>query len=81
MAEQEAGDSATYIPERLIEAINKVVRTSRQMLPEIGREPSPEELAEKLALPLEKVRKLLQIAEQPIRLEKPIGEGEDPHRR
>jgi RNA polymerase primary sigma factor len=81
MAEQEAGDSATYIPERLIEAINKVVRTSRQMLPEIGREPSPEELAEKLALPLEKVRKLLQIAEQPIRLETPIGEGEDPHRR
>jgi len=81
MAEQEAGDSATYIPERLIEAINKVVRTSRQMLPEIGREPSPEELAEKLAVPLEKVRKLLQIAEQPIRLETPIGEGEDPHRR
>ena len=81
MAEQEAGDSATYIPERLIEAINKVVRTSRQTLPEIGREPSPEELAEKLALPLEKVRKLLQIAEQPIRLETPIGEGEDPHRR
>jgi len=81
MAEQEAGDSATYIPERLIEAINKVVRTSRQMLPEIGREPSPEELAEKLAVPLEKVRKLLQIAKQPIRLETPIGEGEDPHRR
>ena len=68
MAEQEAGDSATYIPERLIEAINKVVRTSRQMLPEIGREPSPEELAEKLAVPLEKVRKLLKIAKQPIRL-------------
>jgi RNA polymerase primary sigma factor len=81
MAEQEAGDSATYIPERLIEAINKVVRTSRQMLPEIGREPSPEELAEKLAVPLEKVRKLLKIAKQPIRLETPIGEGEDSHRR
>jgi RNA polymerase primary sigma factor len=81
MAEQEAGDSATYIPERLIEAINKVVRTSRQMLPEIGREPSPEELVEKLAVPLEKVRKLLKIAKQPIRLETPIGEGEDPHRR
>ena len=77
MAEQEAGDSATYIPERLIEAINKVVRTSRQMLPEIGREPTPEELAEKLAMPLDKVHKILAIAKQPIRLETAIGDDAD----
>jgi RNA polymerase primary sigma factor len=59
------------IPVHLIETINKLVRTSRQMLHEIGREPTPEELAEKLAMPLEKVRKILEIAKQPIRT--PIG--------
>jgi RNA polymerase primary sigma factor len=57
-----------------VEEINKVVRTSRQMLPEIGHEPSPEELAEKLALPLERVLKVLQIAKRPIRLEGLLGD-------
>ena len=61
------------IPERMIETINQIVRTSQQMLPEIGREPTPEELSEKLAMPLEKVRKVLKIAKEPISLETPIG--------
>ena len=61
------------IPVHMIETINKIVRTSRQMLHEIGREPTPEELAEKLAMPLEKVRKVLKIAKEPISLETPIG--------
>jgi RNA polymerase primary sigma factor len=61
----------------MIETINKIVRTSRQMLHEIGREPTPEELAEKLAMPLEKVRKVLKIAKEPISLETPIGDEED----
>uniref|UniRef100_UPI0029057187 sigma-70 domain-containing protein n=1 Tax=Microvirga yunnanensis TaxID=2953740 RepID=UPI0029057187 len=61
----------------MIETINKIVRTSRQMLHEIGREPTPEELAEKLAMPLEKVRKVLKIAKEPISLETPIGEEDD----
>ena len=65
------------IPVHMIEAINKVVRTSRKMLHEIGREPTPEELAEKLAMPLEKVRKVLKIAKEPISLETPIGDEED----
>jgi RNA polymerase primary sigma factor len=65
------------IPVHMIETINKVVRTSRQMLHEIGREPTPEELAEKLAMPLEKVRKVLKIAKEPISLETPIGDEED----
>ncbi|MFZ1482531.1 MAG: RNA polymerase sigma factor RpoD, partial [Paracoccaceae bacterium] len=65
------------IPVHMIETINKIVRTSRQMLHEIGREPTPEELAEKLAMPLEKVRKVLKIAKEPISLETPIGEEED----
>jgi RNA polymerase primary sigma factor len=65
------------IPVHMIETINKIVRTSRQMLHEIGREPSPEELATKLALPLEKVRKVLKIAKEPISLETPIGDEED----
>ncbi|HLH50537.1 MAG TPA: RNA polymerase sigma factor RpoD, partial [Roseiarcus sp.] len=60
------------IPVHMIETINKIVRTSRQMLHEIGREPTPEELAEKLAMPLEKVRKVLKIAKEPISLETPI---------
>jgi DNA-directed RNA polymerase, sigma subunit (sigma70/sigma32) len=63
----------------MIETINKLVRTSRQMLHEIGREPTPEELAEKLAMPLEKVRKVLKIAKEPISLETPIGDEEDSH--
>ena len=67
------------IPVHMIETINKIVRTSRQMLHEIGREPTPEELAEKLAMPLEKVRKVLKIAQEPISLETPIGEEEDSH--
>jgi RNA polymerase primary sigma factor len=67
------------IPVHMIETINKIVRTSRQMLHEIGREPTPEELAEKLAMPLEKVRKVMKIAKEPISLETPIGDEEDSH--
>ena len=67
------------IPVHMIETINKIVRTSRQMLHEIGREPTPEELADKLAMPLEKVRKVLKIAKEPISLETPIGDEEDSH--
>jgi len=67
------------IPVHMIETINKLVRTSRQMLHEIGREPTPEELAEKLSMPLEKVRKVLKIAKEPISLETPIGDEEDSH--
>ncbi|QDH16425.1 RNA polymerase sigma factor RpoD [Swingsia samuiensis] len=67
------------IPVHMIETINKLVRTSRQMLHEIGREPAPEELAEKLGMPLEKVRKVLKIAKEPVSLETPIGDEEDSH--
>jgi RNA polymerase primary sigma factor len=67
------------IPVHMIETINKLVRTSRQMLHEFGREPTPEELAERLAMPLEKVRKVLKIAKEPISLETPIGDEEDSH--
>jgi len=67
------------IPVHMIETINKLVRTSRQMLHEIGREPTPEELALKLHMPLEKVRKVLKIAKEPISLETPIGDEEDSH--
>ncbi len=67
------------IPVHMIETINKLVRTSRQMLHEIGREPTPEELAAKLSMPLEKVRKVLKIAKEPISLETPIGDEEDSH--
>jgi RNA polymerase primary sigma factor len=63
----------------MIEALNKIVRTSRQMLHEIGREPTPQELAEKLGMRLEKVRKVLKIAKEPISLETPIGDEEDSH--
>ena len=65
------------IPVHMIETINKLVRTSRQMLHEIGREPTPEELSEKLSMPLDKVRKVLKIAKEPISLETPIGDEED----
>jgi len=67
------------IPVHMIETINKIVRTQRQMLHEIGREATPEELAERLAMPLEKVRKVLKIAKEPISLETPIGDEEDSH--
>ncbi|MDH3474555.1 MAG: RNA polymerase sigma factor RpoD [Rhodospirillales bacterium] len=67
------------IPVHMIETINKLVRTSRQMLHEIGREPTPEELAVRLVMPLEKVRKVLKIAKEPISLETPIGDEEDSH--
>jgi RNA polymerase primary sigma factor len=65
------------IPVHMIETINKLVRTSRQMMHEIGREPTPEELAEKLQMPLDKVRKVMKIAKEPISLETPIGDEED----
>ena len=67
------------VPVHMIESINKIVRTSRQMLGEIGREPTPEELAEKLHMPLEKVRKTLKIAKEPLSLETPIGDEGDSH--
>ena len=67
------------IPVHMIETINKLVRTSRQMLHEIGREPTPEELATKLSLPLEKVRKVMKIAKEPISLETPVGDEDDSH--
>ncbi len=67
------------IPVHMIETINKLVRTSRQMLHEIGREPTPEELAEKLSMPLEKVRKVMKIDKEPISLETPIGDEDDSH--
>ena len=67
------------VPVHMTEAINKIVRTSRQMLNEIGREPTPEELAEKLHMPLEKVRKTLKIAKEPLSLETPIGDEGDSH--
>ncbi len=67
------------IPVHMIETINKLVRTSRHLVQELGREPTPEEIAEKMELPLEKVRKVLRIAKEPISLETPIGEEEDSH--
>lgn len=67
------------IPVHMIETINKLLRTSRQMLNEIGREPTPEELAEKLMIPVEKVRKVLKISKEPISLETPVGDEEDSH--
>ncbi|MEZ5692197.1 MAG: RNA polymerase sigma factor RpoD [Rickettsiales bacterium] len=67
------------IPVHMIETINKIVRTSRQILHEIGREPTPEELAERLVMPLDKVRKVMKIAKEPVSLETPIGDEEDSH--
>ncbi len=67
------------IPVHMIETINKLIRTSRQLVQELGREPMPEEIAEKMDLPLDKVRKVLKIAKEPISLETPIGEEEDSH--
>ncbi|HMA94263.1 MAG TPA: RNA polymerase sigma factor RpoD, partial [Polyangiaceae bacterium] len=67
------------IPVHMIETINKLIRTSRYLVQEFGREPTPEEIAEKMELPLDKVRKVLKIAKEPISLETPIGEEEDSH--
>jgi len=67
------------IPVHMIDAISKVLRTSRQMLGEIGREPTPEELAGKVGMPLEKVRKVLKIVREPLSLETPVGDEEDSH--
>jgi len=78
MAQPEgSADPAIRVPARIIETVNKVVRTSRQMLPEIGREPSPEELADRLAMPLDRVHRILAIANRPIRLETSIGDVDD----
>ena len=76
---EDPGDFPIRIPANIIDTVNKVVRTSREMLPEIGREPTPEELAERLAMPLGKLRKVLAIARQPISLETWIGGEPDPH--
>jgi RNA polymerase primary sigma factor len=76
---EDPGDCPIPVPANIIDTVNKVVRTSRQMLPELGREPAPEELAERLAMPLEKLRKVLAIARQPIPLETWIGGEPDPH--
>ncbi|MBI4666298.1 MAG: RNA polymerase sigma factor RpoD [Nitrospinae bacterium] len=67
------------IPVHMIETINKLIRTSRQLVQQIGREPTPEEIAEKMNMPVDKVRKVLKIAKEPISLETPIGEEEDSH--
>jgi RNA polymerase primary sigma factor len=67
------------IPVHMIETINKLVRTSRQLVQELGREPTPEEIAAKMEIPIDKVRKVLKIAKEPISLETPIGEEEDSH--
>jgi RNA polymerase primary sigma factor len=67
------------IPVHMIETINKLIRTSRYLVQEIGREPTPEEIAEKMEFPLEKVRKVLKIAKEPLSLETPIGDEEDSH--
>ncbi|MFB3114956.1 MAG: sigma-70 family RNA polymerase sigma factor, partial [Nitrospirales bacterium] len=67
------------IPVHMIEAINKLVRTSRHLVQQLGREPTPEEIGERMEMPLEKVRKILKIAKEPISLETPIGEEEDSH--
>jgi RNA polymerase primary sigma factor len=75
---EQPADHPSRGPAHIIETVNKVVRTSRQMLPEIGRAPTSEELAEKLAIPAETVQKVLEIARQPIRLETQPGHADDP---
>src|SRR5260370_18032416 len=67
------------IPVHMMEVVNKIIRTSRKMLNEIGREPTPEELAEKLSMPLERVRKALKLAREPLSMETPVGDEEDSH--
>jgi RNA polymerase primary sigma factor len=76
---EQPGDQTARAPVNTIDMVNKVVRTSRQMLTEIGRQPTLEELAERLAMPLEKLRKVLVFARQPIRLETWTGREPDPH--
>jgi DNA-directed RNA polymerase sigma subunit (sigma70/sigma32) len=76
---EQPGDRTTQAPANIIDTVNKVVRTSRQMLPELGREPTPEELAERLAMPLEALRKVLEFATQPIHLETWTDGEPDPH--
>ena len=76
---EEPGERTARVPLNIIETVNRVVRASRQMLLEIGREPTPEELAERLAMPLEKLRKVLAFCKQPIRLETWTGGEPDPH--
>jgi len=71
---EKPGVRTDRIPTNIVEAVNKVVRTSRRMLPEIGREPTPEELADRLEMPREKVEKILEIARRPIRLERSTGD-------
>ena len=71
---EKPGAHTNRIPTNIIEAVNKVVRTSRRMLPEIGREPTPEELADRLGMPRENVEKVLEIARRPIRLETSTGD-------
>jgi RNA polymerase primary sigma factor len=71
---EKPGNHTTRISTNIIETVNKVARTSRQMLPEIGREPTLEELADRLGMPREKVEKVLEIARRPIRLETSVGE-------
>ena len=76
---EDPADHPIRVPVNIIDTVNKVVRTSREMLPELGREPTPEELAERLAMPPEKLRKVLAIARQPIPLETWTGGEPDPH--
>jgi RNA polymerase primary sigma factor len=74
MAQSEKpGNHTARIPTNIIETVNRVVRTSRRMVPEIGREPTPEELADRLGMPREKVEKVLEIARRPVRLETSVG--------
>jgi RNA polymerase primary sigma factor len=77
LSTKKPGDRTRPVPTHVIETVNKVVRTARQMLPEIGHEPTVEELPERLAMPRDKVHKVLAIAKQPIRLETAIGDAED----
>jgi DNA-directed RNA polymerase sigma subunit (sigma70/sigma32) len=76
---EQPGDHTAQAPANIIDTVNKVVRTSRQMLPELGREPTPEELAERLAMPLEALRKVLEFAKRPIHLETWTDVEPDPH--
>jgi RNA polymerase primary sigma factor len=71
---EQPGDHPAQAPVNIIDTVNKVVRVSRRMLLELGRGPTPEELAERLAMPLEQLRKVLEIAGRPIRLEEPLGD-------
>jgi RNA polymerase primary sigma factor len=72
---EEQGEHSVRVPENIVGIIYRVVRTSRQMLPEIGREPTPEELAEKLGMPLDKLHKVLEIARSPIRLDTRVADS------